>query len=177
MSYRISSTIFTLALGLSLPAAILAQSPTTGSAIRWRQGLTLYQGELAEVAPDGQLIVRLTDASTATVDPRTLFVEYRTGHRTKWGNAGVGLIVGAALGGFAGLASGDDECGPGSGWCILAYTAEEKGAMGGATGALVGAIIGAIVIPARRWAAVIPGDGSQVALHIAPGRVGLQLTF
>ena len=120
-----------------------------------------------------------TDARKFAVvlDPAASAIEYRNGNRTKWGSAGIGLMVGATIGGVAGLASGDDVCEPGWFGCLFAYTAGEKAVMGIMGGGLLGALVGVVAIPASRWIPLRTDAGEGVALLIEPNRLGMTLRF
>ncbi|HKW11781.1 MAG TPA: hypothetical protein VJO33_15445 [Gemmatimonadaceae bacterium] len=98
-------------------------------------------------------------------------LEVSTGHHTDaLKGMGVGLFLGAAGGGIAGRASGDDK-----GW--FGFTANEKAGLGaaffGVVGALAGAAIGgnheregwtSVVLPPRSRIGAVPSGDHRVAI-------------
>ena len=101
------------------------------------------------------------------------------GQRKVLKSVGVGLLVGALSGAAIGLASGNDQ------GTFLAFSAEEKAAMGGVALGVTGAVVGLIVGLVRRndiWSPVLPANVDLTVLPLvreggAGVQVGLTLRF
>jgi hypothetical protein len=100
--------------------------------------------------------LRIATASLESLDLR----RRRSRGQGAWRGAAIGLVAGAGIGVFAGIADGDDTN------CIICWSKEEKAVMGaitlGGTGALAGALIGRAA-PGGYW--------QRVSL---PARVGVR---
>lgn len=149
------------------PASAGAQSlPTPPARLRMATaelGRSPAIGTLLAVRGD-TMIVRLEDSSdtTALALSNLTRLELSAGRRRPIVRGmGIGLLAGAAIGAIAGASSGDDRSG------FLAFSAEEKAAIGavffGGVGAVTGGIIGA-TRTIERW--------ERVALATARPAIG-----
>ncbi|MES2305011.1 MAG: hypothetical protein V4558_05865 [Gemmatimonadota bacterium] len=169
-----------VALTLSAAAPLPSQQ-----VVRWQSAGFSYQGKVEAVATNGQVTVNRGSDALVLLSPDTLpsLAVRHGGKRSRGNNALIGMAIGAVIGGAAGFASGDDECGTGLFGCLFTYTAEQKAGMLAATGGLLGLLIGAVVVPAARW---VPWEKGAIVARVHPvggfnaagePKLGLQISF
>ncbi len=175
MVRRISRAALVLALLLGHAPRLHAQSmPGPGTRVRVTapsQKLTSAEGTVQDTA-NGALVVQLGKPGAAT-GVRTFsrsdlsgLDTYAGRHRPVLEGGLIGLLAGAATGAIIGFASGDDKCSADA-WFCMAYTSDQKAAMGaaglGTLGLVVGLVVGALS-PSDRWKPV-PLDASRLAVR------------
>ncbi len=177
----ITSSFLVLAVlaahGSSLTGQVTS-SVVTGSRVRLTApslGLNEAVGTVQETTDDALVVQFEYPRRRETVDRSEIAaMEVATeGQRKVLKSVGVGLLVGALSGAAIGLASGDDE------GTFLAFSAEEKAAMGGVALGLTGAVVGLIVGLVRRpdtWSPALPKDLDLTVLPpVRNGGAGVQV--
>ncbi len=186
---RPSITPFVLVLavlGADVPSVVGQVTPSvvTGSRVRLTVpalGLNEAVGTVQETTDEALVVQFEYPRRKETVDRSEIAaMEVATqGERKVLKSVGVGLLIGALSGAAVGLASGDDE------GTFLAFSAEEKAAMGGVALGVTGAVVGLIVGLVRRpdtWSPALPKNLDLTVLPLvrdggAGVQVGLTLRF
>jgi len=166
-----------------------AQTPTVdpGARIRFAfpPGTPLTIATALAQRGDSLWVRPLDSADTVALAlPGLARLDVSAGRQTHaWRGAGIGLLVGAAVGGVLGYAAGSDcPTSQGSGYfnfnmCFGRGFYAEAGALGlGTVGAVIGAVSG-WVNPTERWDAVRLPAGGTMALRFDPGgrRAGIAI--
>lgn len=148
--------------------------PCPSGVVRWDAGDRQLEGTLLEPPEAGKplRVKRAGIEQPIELSSTTDGLACRLRDSAKGNGALIGLAVGAGLGGFIGLVSGDDDR------CVVCFTAAEKAGVLGLTMGLTGALIGTIASHGATWVPMGPQRREpRLSLSLSGKGIGLRWTF